>query len=69
VEASVSRPDKTIVFQDKAGGWRWKRVAPNGEIIATSGESYTRLSDAERAASRAFLAPDGADDEAGDEAP
>ena len=59
------RPDKTIVYQDKAGAWRWRRVAPNGEIIATSGESFTRLSDAERAASRAFLAPDEADDEPG----
>lgn len=55
--------DKTIIFQDKAGEWRWKRVAGNGEIIATSGEGYTRLSDAERAASRAFMAPDGPDDE------
>ena len=64
----MSRPDKTVIFQDKAGGWRWKRVAGNGEIIATSGESFTRLSDAERAASRAFLAPDGPDDEVGDEA-
>jgi uncharacterized protein len=60
----MSRPDKTIIYLDKAGEWRWKRVAPNGEIIADSGESYTRLSDAERAASRAFLAPDEPDDEA-----
>jgi uncharacterized protein YegP (UPF0339 family) len=60
----MSRPDKTIIYLDKAGAWRWKRVAPNGEIIADSGESYTRLSDAERAASRAFLAPDEPDDEA-----
>lgn len=59
----MSRPDKTIIYQDKAGEWRWKRVAANGEIIADSGEGYTRLSDAERAASRAFLAPDGPDDE------
>jgi len=50
--------DKTIVYQDKAGEWRWKRVAANGRIIADSGEGYSRLSDAERAASRAFLAPD-----------
>lgn len=50
--------DRTVVFQDKAGEWRWRRQAANGEIIATSGESYTRLADAERAASRAFLGPD-----------
>ena len=64
----MSRPDKTIIYQDKAGEWRWKRVAPNGDIIADSGEGYSRLSDAERAASRAFLAPDGPDDEGEDEA-
>ena len=50
--------DRTVVYQDKAGAWRWKRVAGNGEIIATSGEGYTRLADAERAASRAFMGPD-----------
>lgn len=55
--------DKTIVYQDKAGEWRWKRVAPNGEIIADSAEGYTRLADAERAASRAFMAPDPAEAE------
>ena len=49
--------NKTVVYQDKAGEWRWRRVAPNGEIIADSAEGYTRLSDAERAAARAFLAP------------
>jgi uncharacterized protein YegP (UPF0339 family) len=64
----MSRPDKTIVYQDKSGAWRWKRVAGNGEIIADSGEGYTRLADAERAASRAFLAPDEPDDGDGDEA-
>lgn len=47
-------PDKTVVYQDEAGEWRWKRVAPNGEIIADSGEGYTRLADAERAAARVF---------------
>lgn len=60
------RPDRTIVYQDSAGGWRWKRVAGNGEIIADSGESYTRMADAERAASRAFMGPDEVELEAGD---
>lgn len=47
--------DKTEVYEDAAGGWRWRRLAPNGEIIAV-GESYTRESDARRAAARAFMA-------------
>lgn len=55
--------DKTVIYQDAAGQWRWRRVAPNGEIVASSGESFTRLSDAERAASRAFMAPDGPDED------
>jgi uncharacterized protein YegP (UPF0339 family) len=58
--------DRTIVYQDGAGEWRWKRVAGNGEIIADSGEGYTRMADAERAASRAFMAPDVPDEDEGD---
>lgn len=34
-------------------GWRWRRVAPNGDVIAESGEAYTRKQDAEIAAIRA----------------
>lgn len=64
----MSRPPKTVVYQDKAGAWRWKRIAGNGEIIADSAEAYTRMADAERAASRAFMAPDEPDDDVGDEA-
>ncbi len=46
--------DKIEIFQDKAGEWRWHRQAANGEIIASSGEGYTRQEDAQRAADRAF---------------
>ena len=46
--------DRTVVYQDAAGEWRWRRVAPNNEIIADSNESYTRKADAERAAERTF---------------
>jgi len=34
------RPDKVVTYQDNAGEWRWKRVAPNGETIADSSEGY-----------------------------
>ncbi len=44
--------DKVIVFKDEAGEWRWHRKAPNGEIVATSGESFDSLDAAHRAASR-----------------
>lgn len=36
------RPDRIVIYEDAAGGYRWKRVAPNGRIVADSGESYTR---------------------------
>lgn len=36
------------VFEDVAGEFRWRAMAGNDEIVATS-ESYTRKEDAERA--------------------
>lgn len=38
------------IFEDDAGEFRWRLVAANGEIVATSGEGYTRRHDARRAA-------------------
>jgi uncharacterized protein YegP (UPF0339 family) len=32
-------------YIDKKGEHRWRLLAPNGKIIATSGEGYKRLSD------------------------
>lgn len=49
--------DVTQIYQDAAGEWRWRRLAENSEIIADSGEGYTRREDAERAASRVFDEP------------
>ena len=37
---------KFIVFKDVAGEWRWRLVATNGNIIATSGEGYKNRSHA-----------------------
>lgn len=39
------------VYQDTAGGWRWRLVAANGRIVADSGEAYTRQADVRRAVS------------------
>lgn len=50
----TTRPDRTELYEDKAGGWRWRRVAPNGEIIADSAEAYTRHADAKASAKRTF---------------
>jgi uncharacterized protein YegP (UPF0339 family) len=37
------------VFQDEAGEWRWRVIAGNGEIVASSGEGFRRLDMAARA--------------------
>lgn len=39
------------IYRDRAGGWRWRFVAANGEKTAAS-EAYTRKADAVRAARR-----------------
>jgi len=33
-------------------GWRWRMVAPNGRIVAESGEAYSRRSGCIKAAER-----------------
>ena len=30
------------VYQDVRGEWRWRFIAPNGRILADSGEGYKR---------------------------
>jgi len=38
------------VYQDTAGGWRWRLLAANNYIVADSGESYVSRSGAVQAA-------------------
>ena len=40
------------VYQDGAGEWRWRLVHRNGNILADSGEGYTRRTDANKAVDR-----------------
>jgi uncharacterized protein YegP (UPF0339 family) len=40
------------VFMDKAGEWRWRKLATNGSIVADSGEGYSSNSGAWEAAQR-----------------
>jgi uncharacterized protein YegP (UPF0339 family) len=37
------------VYKDEAGEWRWRVIAGNGEIVASSGEGFKRLDMAARA--------------------
>jgi uncharacterized protein YegP (UPF0339 family) len=32
--------DKWEFYKDARGEWRWRRVAPNGEIVGSSSEGY-----------------------------
>jgi hypothetical protein len=36
----LSAMPKFEIYKDTAGKFRWRLKAPNGEIIATSGEGY-----------------------------
>lgn len=38
------------IYQDNAGGWRWRLLAANNYIVADSGESYTSRNGAVQAA-------------------
>ena len=40
-EAALS--DRLLFYRDKAREWRWRRIAPNGQIIGASSESYKRF--------------------------
>lgn len=37
--------NRAEVYRDKAGQWRWRIKASNGEVIADSGESYVNQTD------------------------
>jgi len=39
------RKGKLEIYEDSKHEWRWRLKAPNGRIVATSGEGYTRRSD------------------------
>ena len=43
---------KVQVYRDAAGEWRWRKIASNGQVIATSGEGYVNWSHAEEMARR-----------------
>jgi uncharacterized protein YegP (UPF0339 family) len=41
----VAKSAKFEYYQDRAGLWRWHLKAPNGEIIADSGQGYRNRED------------------------
>lgn len=44
--------DKLEVYKDAAGYWRWRRTAPNGQIVGASTEGYVNKADCEANARR-----------------
>jgi len=48
-----TRPDTVEVYMRVDGLWDWRRKAPNGQVVATSGgQGYTTRSDVKLAAVR-----------------
>lgn len=50
----MTNADHIRIYKDAQGEYRWTARAGNGEIVADSGEGYTRLGDAVRAAQGVF---------------
>jgi uncharacterized protein YegP (UPF0339 family) len=50
--ARGTRPYRIEVYADNAGEHRWRMKAPNGKIVADSGEGYERRAAAIKAASK-----------------
>lgn len=44
--------DKLEIYKDKAGKWRWRKIAPNGRIVAASCQGYVNKSDCSSNANR-----------------
>ena len=42
---TASNGDRWEIYEDGAGEWRWRRTAPNGQIVGASTEGYTNKSD------------------------
>jgi uncharacterized protein YegP (UPF0339 family) len=48
----MSASDKWEIYQDKAGEYRWRRTASNGNLVGASTEGYANKSDCEANAER-----------------
>jgi uncharacterized protein YegP (UPF0339 family) len=49
--------DRLSIYRDSQNEWRWRRIALNGNIIAESGEGYSRRIDCDRIALRVNAQP------------
>jgi len=44
--------DRWVFYQDAKGKWRWRRIAPNGNIVGAAAEGYVNKTDCEANARR-----------------
>ena len=51
----MKRAPKFEIYKDRKGKWRWRMIAGNGRVMATSGESFSQYHNAYRAAVRIKL--------------
>ena len=49
------------LFEDRAGEWRWRLVHRNGNVVATSGEGYSRKHNARKGLRSVMRNAEGAD--------
>jgi uncharacterized protein YegP (UPF0339 family) len=47
-----ARDTGVFTVYEAKDGWRWRLITANNRIVAESGEAYTRMRDAQRAARR-----------------
>ena len=53
--AKTNDPKSPIeVYKDRAGDWRWRAVAKNGNVLADSGEGYRNYGDMRKALPSTF---------------
>lgn len=38
--------DRWVIYESSTGQWRWRRTAPNGQIVGASTESYSSRANA-----------------------
>ena len=50
--------DRFEVYQDRKGEWRWRRTAPNGNVVGASSEGYKAKADCEKNMRRGQVASD-----------
>jgi uncharacterized protein YegP (UPF0339 family) len=48
----MKKRSQVVIYKDRKGEWRWRFVAPNGRVLADSGEGYKRKAGAVKAFER-----------------